>query len=753
MPTDRLHFGLANDPGNLGWMTSSGVPWRYRYQYLSGGVNTGSGWETWNAPAGAFATYYMNASLSAGYIPVFSYYELLQSSPSIGSNELDRDYSNLNNASTMNAYYGNFALLMQKAKAFGQLVVVHVEPDLFGYMEQKAAGGDATTVSASVASSAYPGLGSFPNTFQGFASALLSLRNAIAPNVLLADHASTWASGVDIALNTDTTLNMAADADKVGNFLNSAGNFDLIFNDVADHDAGYSGRWWDRYDVTLPDFAQWLAWMTELRAKTGKQLIVWQVPVGNQYFRTMNNTNGHYQDNRAEYFLSHTSALTAAGIIAVLFGKANAYQTNYIDELGDGVTNPMPVTSFECSGCNTNTSVWPDDDGGYLRIFVGQYYATTTPAQRGPYVPLAPSRILDTRIGGSPLGPDASMNVQVTGAGGVPATGVSAVVMNVTVTNTTTSSYLTVWPAGAFRPTASSLNWVAGQTVPNLVEVALGTNGQVSVYNPLGRTDIVIDVEGYVPVQSGPPGPAGLFNPLTPARVLDTRLSSGPIGAMQSINLTMGGAGGVPGAGVSAVVLNVTATGATAPSYVTVFPTGSAVPTASNLNFSAGQTVPNRVIVKLGTGGSVSFFNRFGSVDVVADVAGWFTDVASAAGGSMFAGVTPSRILDSRFGQPIGPNSTMVLRVAGNGGVPAMNATIAPAAVVINVTVTNPTAPSYLTVWPDGASRSLTSDLNYVAGKTVPNLTVVKLGPNGAIDLYNLAGTTDVIVDVVGWYG
>src|SRR6266852_295356 len=79
LPIDRLHFGLANGPSDLGWMTSSLVPWRYRYQYLSAGVNTGNGWETWNSPTGAFATYYMNASYSNAYVPVFTYYELLQS--------------------------------------------------------------------------------------------------------------------------------------------------------------------------------------------------------------------------------------------------------------------------------------------------------------------------------------------------------------------------------------------------------------------------------------------------------------------------------------------------------------------------------------------------------------------------------------------------------------------------------------------------------------------------------------------------
>src|SRR4029077_6495658 len=243
-----------------------------------------------------------------------------------------------------------------------------------------------------------------------------------------------------------------------------------------------------------------------------------------------------------------------------------------------------------------------------------------------------------------------------------------------------------------------------------------------------------------------------------PNRLLDTRNGTGgvpaaPVGPGQTINVTVAGTPNIPAGGVAAVVLNVTVTGSTAPSYLTVFPSGTAPPTASNLNFVAGQTVPNRVIVKLGTGGSVSFYNAFGNVNVLADVAGWFTDGSTAASGGLFVGMTPARILDTRMTSRVGPGATRTLVVAGQGGVPAINSSIPPTAVVLNVTVTNPTAPSYLTVWPDGAPQPLASDLNYLAGITVPHLVVVKLGANGSIDLYNAFGTTDVVVDVVGWYG
>jgi hypothetical protein len=430
LPQDRLHFGLANDPSSLGWMTSSGVPWRYRYAYLSAGVNTGKGWETWNSPAGAYATYYMNASGPNGYIPVFSYYELLQSNPSTGTNESDRDYSNLNNATTMAAYYANFKLLMQTAGTYGKTVVVHVEPDLWGYLEQRAAGGDASTVAASVTSSGFGEAAGIPNTAQGFAWTLLKLRDTYAPNAILALHASGWASGIDIDSSTDPNVNAVTVADATAAFLNSAGiatnpygsTWDLVFNDLDDHDAGWWEQqgadnanfthWWDPTNTKFPNFNRYLAWVAELHAKTARPQMAWQVPVGNQYFLTMNNSCGHYQDNVAPYLISHAGSLYAAGLIAVLFGAGNACQTAYSDARGDGVTNnggaPTTDTLGYCNACNTHPSVWPDDDGGYLRLFVGQYYGGWTPLggvlTSGPDASSGGSSSLDVFVRGTDNG-------------------------------------------------------------------------------------------------------------------------------------------------------------------------------------------------------------------------------------------------------------------------------------------------------------------------------------------------------------
>jgi hypothetical protein len=315
-----------------------------------------------------------------------------------------------------------------------------------------------------------------------------------------------------------------------------------------------------------------------------------------------------------------------------------------------------------------------------------------------------------------------------------------------------------VWPTGVPRPTTSNLNWTAGKTVPNLVVVALGAGGQVSVFNGYGSTHVVLDVEGYVAAPTVSPPAAGLYNGIVPNRILDTRIGLGSAKAQlcagQTITVQVSGTTNVPSSGVGAVVLNVTATNTVvAPSAVTVWPAGAAQPGTSNLNFVPGQTVPNRVIVKLGTGGAVNFYDQFGHTDVIADVVGWFTDGSVALGGSRFVGVTPARLLDTRLSSSLGPAATLVLPVAGHGGVPSMGAGVPPTAVVLNVTVTNPSTASYLTIWPDGAVRPTTSDLNFVRGLTVPNLVVVKLGTGGSIDIFNGYGTTDVVVDVVGWYG
>jgi hypothetical protein len=268
----------------------------------------------------------------------------------------------------------------------------------------------------------------------------------------------------------------------------------------------------------------------------------------------------------------------------------------------------------------------------HLIADVAGYYLAGTPTSPGTFVSLAPSRLLDTRVGNgapnAPVAANGTVDLQVTGRGGVPASGVAAVVVNVTVTAPTTAGFLTVYPTGTSQPTASNLNFTAGQTIPNLVTVKIGTGGKIKLTNnSAGSVQLIADVAGYY--LAGTPTVPGAFVSLDPSRLLDTRVGNGapnaPVAASGTVDLQVTGRGGVPASGVAAAVVNVTVTGPAAGGFLTVYPSGTAQPTASNLNFSAGQTIPNLVTVKVGTGGKIKLTNNSGgSAQLIGDVAGYF---------------------------------------------------------------------------------------------------------------------------------
>jgi CHAP domain len=380
----------------------------------------------------------------------------------------------------------------------------------------------------------------------------------------------------------------------------------------------------------------------------------------------------------------------------------------------------------------------------------------------GVYHPLTPVRVADSRVGsglplaGNSLGAGQTATLQVVGSG-VPS-GASAAVFNVTVTNATAASYLTVYPGGAGVPLASNLNFAAGQTVANLVTVPIGVNG-VSFFNHSGRTDVVVDLQGYFD-GSGPAG-AGLYNSLVPARVADTRAGSGQpnsgatLHSGSTLMVQVRGAGGVPAAGASAVILNVTAVDPTAPSFLTAYPSNAARPLASNLNFLARQVVPNRVMVPLGADGRVAIYNHGGSVDVVVDVSGWFTDNSNPqATGFRFTPIGPTRVVDTRTGSgqalagmTLGAGGVDTTSIATTAGLPADTAAVAG-----NVTVANAAGSSFLTVYPLGAGRPTSSDLNWVPGEVASNMLLGKLGSAGSISFFNASGHVDVVIDVCGFW-
>jgi len=249
-----------------------------------------------------------------------------------------------------------------------------------------------------------------------------------------------------------------------------------------------------------------------------------------------------------------------------------------------------------------------------------------------------------------------------------------------------------------------------------------------------------------------------LFTSVSPVRIIDSRPSSqvGPYnsawGPTTTRNVSIIGVAGVP-AGADAVALNVTVTDTTGYSHLDLWPAGQAKPSASNLNWAPGWTIPNAVTVMLGTSGQVSVYNNAGSANVVIDVVGYYKTGVGAG----FTSLTPVRITDSRpssqvgpYASPWAPGQTRDVSVAGPGstaGVPADAD-----AVVVNATVTDTTGYSNLVVWPKGQTKPVASSLNWSPGWTVPNAVTVKVGSNGQVSLYNNSGSVNVIIDVVGYF-
>lgn len=370
---------------------------------------------------------------------------------------------------------------------------------------------------------------------------------------------------------------------------------------------------------------------------------------------------------------------------------------------------------------------------------------TPSPASAADtYHALSPARVLDTRNGvgaSGKVGPDAAITLDVTGVGGVPASGVAAVVLNVTATNATQGTYVTVWPSGEPQPNTSNLNVQPGVDTPNAVIASVGADGTIQVANEFGEVDLLADVSGWIPTGSQ-------YTALTPARILDTRVGTGaaaaPVGAKGRVDVKVTGVGGVPADGVAAVVLNVTAANATEGTFVTAWPTGEPQPNTSNLNVQPATDTPNLVIATVGAGGMVSLANEFGAIHLLADVSGYFTD------GDGYVALSPGRVLDTRVGVgasgPVGPGASIDVDVSGR--VPVHQAS----AVVLNVTAAGATDGTFITTWPTGYPKPGTSSLNVRPGIDTPNLVIATIGEGGKVSLANEFGATHLIADVAGYF-
>jgi hypothetical protein len=347
------------------------------------------------------------------------------------------------------------------------------------------------------------------------------------------------------------------------------------------------------------------------------------------------------------------------------------------------------------------------------------------------YQGVTPLRVLDTREGAGKVPAGGEHRLAVGPAWGVPADAVS-VVLNVTATEPEDVGFLTIYPCGTPRPLASALNYMAGQTVPNLVVVPVGAMREVCIFS-LAQSHVVVDLNGYF----APSAPARIAGS-APVRLVDTRDTAKLTGG-QVLEVQVTGDGKAP-AGSQSAVINVTVTEPEAPGFTTLFPCDQPMPTASNVNYAPGQTVANQAFVTLSASGTACVFTLAPS-HVVLDMNAWFR----AGEAPELVSLVPVRVLDTRDTLKMVAGETRELPLAGAGGINGSTG------FAVNTTVVEPEGPGFVTFFPCGQAMPLASSINFMTGQVVANHTTAMVGSNGATCIY-ASVATHVVVDVEGAY-
>ncbi len=404
----------------------------------------------------------------------------------------------------------------------------------------------------------------------------------------------------------------------------------------------------------------------------------------------------------------------------------------------------------------------------------------------GTYYGLAtPTRFLDTRGSnrtGTPLASGSTTTVQITNRSGIPATGVSAVVFNLTAVATTKSGYFTTYPSGKSRPTTSSINFPSGWTGANMVTLPVGTDGRIKLYNSGGAAHAIIDVLGWYAKDDTVRAAKGMGSQFRSTsdgdatRLYDSRKDPDngnlPFAGGEVLDLTDTWPSPAEAATVKAYAVSITATEATRSGVLTAW-AGGAVPkpVASAVNYEKGITAPNMVVVPAGhfdpakpqlyapdeTGFRVANVGS-GTVHMLVDLVGYY--VADDSAGMRFTPLAsanaPVRILDTR--KAIGLSGAF-----GAGRTRTVDSTKVASSdsvyLIGNTTGITPTVSTYLTVFSGDNPRPGVSNLN-VSPRLIRAVStyaplrftdaVPPALPKLTFNIFNRSGTINVLFDAAG---
>jgi hypothetical protein len=237
----------------------------------------------------------------------------------------------------------------------------------------------------------------------------------------------------------------------------------------------------------------------------------------------------------------------------------------------------------------------------------------------GVFTPSNGQRVVDTRANGAPLANGGSLSVPVAGNAGVPATGVTAVAVNVTAVDGSAPGWLAAWPSGQSWPGTSAVNYQRREAVSNLAFVPLGSDGKIAVRSGAASTHVVVDVVGWFT--------GSTYRPVTPTRLLDSRSDDrAPLSAGSTVSVPVLGRGGVPATGVDAVVFNLTSAEPLGDGWQTVAPGLTTLPKVSNLNYTHKRSIAHLQTARVGTDGTITIGNYVGRSHIVVDILGWFPE-------------------------------------------------------------------------------------------------------------------------------
>jgi hypothetical protein len=326
------------------------APFDVRYLYLAGGLPDGDGtcascgtctaggtscgtsgcnwWGCWQDAAispGQYVRDLLAKTASAGMLPMITYYEVLQSS---GVPEGSAEVAALQDVHLTTRWFNDFRFVLRQIGVAPALL--HLEPDLWGYAEQ--ARSDPAQLPVAVRAGNSTDCAGQPDSFAGFGRCAIAMVRKYAPNARVGLQASAWASGIDGTDNRDPSIDMAAHARRVSDFLLGCGaaDSDFVVVEASDRDAGYYrsiGRntFWDADNATLPSFHQAFTWATALTDRIGRPALWWQLPVGNMSLPDIAN---QWQDNRVDYFFAHPDEVARTNAFAMVFGAGESHQTN-----------------------------------------------------------------------------------------------------------------------------------------------------------------------------------------------------------------------------------------------------------------------------------------------------------------------------------------------------------------------------------------------------------------------------------------